>query len=174
MLFLFKSASRNEFDNKRKDSGFVKNYFNVFGLRLPSTEAIDDFFKILCNDALETLKGHLISVLIEKKVFHRFRFLGLWTVENLFFNQDAHQMTFEGFQSVIAQDFEQIVYCFRTGQPKSEDIEIIFDETRILALVVKFVTRGGFEQKQHHASKYQFFNTVLLTGTVVRQLVDSL
>ena len=56
------------------------DYFNVFGLRLPSTEAIDDLFKILCNDALEILKGHLMSVLIEKKVFHRFRFLGLWTV----------------------------------------------------------------------------------------------
>ena len=80
MLFLFKSVSRNEFDNKRKDTGFVKNYFNVFGLRLPSTEAIDDLFKILCNDALEALKGHLLSALIEKKVFHRFRFLGLWTV----------------------------------------------------------------------------------------------
>jgi hypothetical protein len=80
MLFLFKSASRNEFDNKRKDSGFVKNYFNVFGLRLPSTEAIDDLFKILDNEALESLKGDLLTILIAKKVFHRFRFLGLWTV----------------------------------------------------------------------------------------------
>jgi len=46
MLFLFKSASRNDFDAKRKDSVFVKNYYRVFGLRLPSMKAIDDLLKI--------------------------------------------------------------------------------------------------------------------------------
>lgn len=80
MLFLFKSASRNDFDHKRKDAGFAKNYFNVFGLRLPSTEAIDDLFKVIDHNRLETLKGELLTALIAKKVFHRFRFLGLWTV----------------------------------------------------------------------------------------------
>ena len=80
MLFLFKSTSRNDFDNKRKDAVFVKNYRHVFGLRLPSTEAMDDIFKVLNNDALEILKGHLLAALIDKKVFHRFRFLGTWTV----------------------------------------------------------------------------------------------
>ena len=41
---------------------------------------MDDIFKVLDNDALEILKGHLLSALIDKKVFHRFRFLGMWTV----------------------------------------------------------------------------------------------
>ena len=80
MLFLFKSASGNDWDNKSKDAVFAMNYYRVFGLRLPSTEAIDDLLKVLNHDALETLKGHLLTVLIEKKVFHRFRFLGRWTV----------------------------------------------------------------------------------------------
>ena len=80
MLFLFKSTSRNDFDRKRKDHVFVKNYYRVFGLRLPSMEAIDDLLEVLDHDALEALKGHLLCVLIEKKVFHRFRFLGYWTV----------------------------------------------------------------------------------------------
>jgi hypothetical protein len=80
MLFLFKSTSRNDLDNKRKDIVFAQNYYRVSGLRLPSTEAIDDLLKVLDHEALETLKGHLLAALIEKKVFHRFRFLGLWTV----------------------------------------------------------------------------------------------
>ena len=80
MLFLFKSTSRNDLDNKRKDDIFVKNYYRVFGLRLPGTEAIDDLLKALGDDDLETLKGHLLTALIEKKVFHRFRFPGRWTV----------------------------------------------------------------------------------------------
>ena len=80
MLFLFKSTSRNDMDNKRKDTVFAKNYQRVFGLRLPSTEAIDDLLKVLDHDDLETVKGHLLTALIEKKVFHRFRFLGRWTV----------------------------------------------------------------------------------------------
>ena len=80
MLFLFKSASRNDFDHKRKDSVFAKNYHNVFRLRLPSTEATNDILEVLDHEALENLKGHLLTILIEKKVFHRFRFLGLWMV----------------------------------------------------------------------------------------------
>ena len=40
MLFLFKSTSRNDFDGKRKESTFYKNYHQVFALRLPSMEAM--------------------------------------------------------------------------------------------------------------------------------------
>jgi len=47
MLFLFKSTSRNDFDHKRKDSVFVKNDYQVFRLRLPGTEAMDDILKVL-------------------------------------------------------------------------------------------------------------------------------
>jgi len=80
LLFLFKSTSRNDFDLKRKDAVFAKNYCHVFGLRLPSTEAVDDLLKVLDHESLETIKGHLLTSLIEKKIFHRFRFLGYWTV----------------------------------------------------------------------------------------------
>ena len=80
MLFLFKSTSRNDFDSKRKETTFSKNYRQVFALRLPSTEAIDDLLEALDHASLENLSGHLLNALIEKKVFHRFRFLGYWTV----------------------------------------------------------------------------------------------
>ena len=80
MLFLFKSTSRNDFDSKRKESTFSRNYRSVFALRLPSMEAIDDFLEILDQESLANLSGHLLNALIEKKVFHRFRFLGYWTV----------------------------------------------------------------------------------------------
>ena len=56
MLFVFKEGSRNAFDNDRKESRFRKNYKRVFKLRLPSSDAIEDLYRILDNRELENLK----------------------------------------------------------------------------------------------------------------------
>lgn len=76
MLFVFKEGSRNAFDNDRRESGFRKNYERVFGLRLPSMDAVEDLYRCLDEAELETLKSLLVKSLIEKKVFYKFRFLG--------------------------------------------------------------------------------------------------
>ncbi len=44
-MFLFKSGSRNNYDNFRKTGKFVKNFYKVFGLRLPSMDAVADVIK---------------------------------------------------------------------------------------------------------------------------------
>ncbi|MCF6356509.1 MAG: transposase [Draconibacterium sp.] len=75
MLFVFKEGSRNSFDNDRKETVFRKNNQRAFKLRLPSTDAIEDLFRLLDKQELETLKTLLIKELIERKVFHKFRFM---------------------------------------------------------------------------------------------------
>ncbi|HZK61336.1 MAG TPA: transposase [Anaerovoracaceae bacterium] len=76
MLFVFKEGSRNAFDNDRKESSFRKNYKRVFKLKLPSADAVEDLYRVLDNKELESLKSLVIKGLIERKVFHRFRFMG--------------------------------------------------------------------------------------------------
>lgn len=76
MLFVFKEGSRNAFNNDRKESSFRKNYERVFKLKLPSTDAVEGLYRVLDNKELENLKSLLIKGLIERKVFHKFRFKG--------------------------------------------------------------------------------------------------
>ena len=76
MLFVFKEGSRNAFDNDRKEMVFRKNYQRAFKLRLPSTDAVEGLFRLLGKQELEKLKSLLIKELIERKVFHKFRFMG--------------------------------------------------------------------------------------------------
>lgn len=74
-MFMFKLDSRNEYDNLRKESLFRKNYYRCFKLKLPSSDAIEDLFRLLKNKELEKLKTAIIKELIKGKVFHKFRFL---------------------------------------------------------------------------------------------------
>lgn len=76
MLFVFKEGSRNAFDNDRKEKTFRKNYERTFKLRLPSTDVVEDLFRLLEEKELENLKALLIKEFVERKVFHKFRFLG--------------------------------------------------------------------------------------------------
>lgn len=76
MLFVFKEGSRNAFDNERKEAVFSRNYQRAFHLQLPGMDAVEDLYRLLDAGELEKLKTFLIKELVEKKVFHRFRFLG--------------------------------------------------------------------------------------------------
>ena len=74
MLFLLKCSSRNEFNIKQKDEQFRKNYYRMFHLNLPHMDAVDELLKKLEDDKIEEIRCHLIHNLIEKRVFHKFRF----------------------------------------------------------------------------------------------------
>lgn len=75
-MFLFKEGSRNTFNSDRRQETFIKNYERIFGLRMPHMDTVEDVLRMLQPDALEKLKASLVSGLIEKKVFHKFKFLG--------------------------------------------------------------------------------------------------
>jgi hypothetical protein len=74
VLFIFGCDSRNSFNNKAREEKFRKNYVKFFGFNLPHLDATNDLFKSLDFNEMEELRCHLISTLIEKRVFHKFRF----------------------------------------------------------------------------------------------------
>ena len=79
-MFLFKTGSRNNYDNFRRTGKFIKNFKKVFGLRLPSMDAVSDVIKKMPEMELENLKTEMIRILLEKKVFHKWRFQGKFLI----------------------------------------------------------------------------------------------
>jgi len=75
-MFLFKEGSRNAYNLERREDAFCKNYRKIFKMKPPQLDATEDIFRVLQPEELEKLKASFVSQLIEKKVFHRFRFLG--------------------------------------------------------------------------------------------------
>ena len=75
-LFLFKRGSRNSINNDRKDEDFISNYENLFGMRLPHMDTVNDMFEKLTPESLEDFKTKMIRKLIEKKVLHQGRLFG--------------------------------------------------------------------------------------------------
>ena len=67
-MFLFKTGSRNEYNQRRKNLQFQKNYKKLFGLPMPHGDSVDN--------VIELLNG--MQVLIKRKVFHKSRYHGLW------------------------------------------------------------------------------------------------
>ena len=76
VLFLLKCDSRNSFNNRYWDANFRENYRRLFGLHLPHMDAVNDLFEAMPPEELEDVRCRLINVLIEKRVFHKFRFFG--------------------------------------------------------------------------------------------------
>ncbi len=79
-MFLFKTGSRNNYDNFRKNGKFAKNFRKVFGLRLPSMDAVADVIKEMPVIELEKLKTQMLKNLLKKRVFHRWRFQGKFLI----------------------------------------------------------------------------------------------
>jgi len=74
-MYIFKEASRNAYNNNRREDYFRKNVLNYFGFNLPHTDTSDDVLRELPPGELEALKAHLASGLIEQRFFRKFRFL---------------------------------------------------------------------------------------------------
>jgi hypothetical protein len=79
VLFILGCHSRNAFNNKAREEMFRKNYRRFFGLELPHMDATNDLFKSLDVKEMEEVRCGLISALIEKRVFHKFRFFHLYS-----------------------------------------------------------------------------------------------
>jgi len=75
-MFIFKETSRNAYNNDRSEVCFRKNFYRHFKINLPHADAVDDVLRDLSPEQLETLKAHLVSSLIEQKLFRKYRFLG--------------------------------------------------------------------------------------------------
>ena len=74
-MFIFKEGSRNAFNNDRNEGRFKANYQNIFDLRLPHPDTVDNVMRVLNENELEKLKTWMIKILLSKKMLHKFRFL---------------------------------------------------------------------------------------------------
>ncbi len=72
-MFLFKESSRNAYNNDRREKKFRKAIYTYFGIRLPQGDTVDEVLRTLPAELLEILKAQLVSRLIEKKLFRKFR-----------------------------------------------------------------------------------------------------
>ena len=78
LMFVFKKGSRNAMNNERAEEEFRANYEKIFKIRLPHADTVDEIMRILDENQLERLKTEMIRVLINRKTFHKFRFLGMY------------------------------------------------------------------------------------------------
>ena len=79
-MFLFKEGSRNALNNDRDEENFKVNYKNLFHMRLPHMDTVDNVMRQLKESELESLKTNMIRNLLQKKSLHKFRFLGSFFV----------------------------------------------------------------------------------------------
>ncbi len=75
-MFIFKEGSRNALNNDRDEENFKENYKNLFHMRLPHMDTVDNVMRQLKEGELEKLKTNMICNLLKKKSLHKFRFLG--------------------------------------------------------------------------------------------------
>jgi hypothetical protein len=74
-LFLFKAGSRNQFNNLRSDGYFSAHYQQLFDMKLPHLDAVNDVLCELPNEGLEQLKMDLMSCMFEQKWLRDYRLL---------------------------------------------------------------------------------------------------
>jgi hypothetical protein len=75
-LFLFKEGSRNQLNNHRKDGHFCEHYHQLFGMKLPHMDTVNDVLCDLANEKLEQIKMDSMSGLFEQKWLRDYRLLG--------------------------------------------------------------------------------------------------
>lgn len=72
-MFLFKRGSRNHADNTANKMHYRKNLEQIFEFNLPDMDTANELLKRLDIEELEIIKKNMISILIARKVFQKFR-----------------------------------------------------------------------------------------------------
>jgi len=78
LMFVFKRGSRNHADNTASKFYFRKNILRIFKVELPDLDTSNRLLKTLPPEELEAIKQHMVSVLVQRKVLHKFRLLGFY------------------------------------------------------------------------------------------------
>lgn len=73
-MFLFKTGSRNMYNQRRKNLQFQDNYEKLFGFAMPHGDSVNNVIALLNTDQIERLKQKMVKVLLERKVFHKSRY----------------------------------------------------------------------------------------------------
>ena len=77
-MFLFKSGSRNQYNQYREDIQFKANYRRLFGFAMPHGDSVQNVMGLLDIFQIEQLKHKMVQVLIQRKTFHNSRYRRHW------------------------------------------------------------------------------------------------
>jgi len=77
-MFLFKTGSRNQYNQHREDLQFQENYEKLFGFAMPHGDSVHNVITLLNEEQIEQLKQKMVKVLLERKTFHKSRYRGKW------------------------------------------------------------------------------------------------
>ena len=78
-MFVLRRGSRNQTD-ALSGAVFESNYLQIFGMRLPIMDTVNDFLKKLSSHELESLRDTLVRKLMERKVFEKWKFEGYYNL----------------------------------------------------------------------------------------------
>ena len=77
-MFIFKAGSRNEYNQKRKDLQFQKNFKKLFGFAMPHGDSVHNVMVLLDETQVQRLNQKMVQVLLKRKVFHKSRYRHYW------------------------------------------------------------------------------------------------
>jgi len=77
-MFIFKAGSRNEYNQKRKDLQFQKNFKKLFGFPMPHGDSVHNVIVLLDETQVQRLNQKMVQVLLKRKVFHKSRYRHYW------------------------------------------------------------------------------------------------
>lgn len=77
-MYLFKSGSRNQYNQNREDEKFKKNFKRLFGFDMPHGDSVQNVISRLNTEQIEMLKHKMVQKLIQRKTFHGRRYRGQW------------------------------------------------------------------------------------------------
>jgi hypothetical protein len=124
-LFLFKEGSRNQLNNNRSDGYFADNYNQMFGMKLPHMDTVDDVLRALPNEELEQVKMDMVSLMFEQKWLREYRLL------------NKYYLVVVDATGVVSFDERHCEHCL-TKQSKNQKTTYFH-----YVLEAKLVTRDG-------------------------------
>jgi len=77
-MFLFKSGSRNQYNQYREDVRFKRNFKRIFGFDMPHGDSVHNVIQLLDVEQIEQLKHKMVQVLLQRRTFHPSRYRDQW------------------------------------------------------------------------------------------------
>jgi hypothetical protein len=123
-LHILKIDSRNEFNNKRDDIKFNKNFMRAFKFSPPHFDTVALVLKVIANEDLEKIKTEMLKILIERKIFYKYKILG-----------EFHNVTVDGTGTLVINKANLKHYpnaCFKESKNGQRTYFINVVEAKII------------------------------------------
>ena len=80
MMYVLRCGSRNGMNELRDSKEFRNNYNRLLGCRIPHMDSVNAILKQISPQELEELQIHLVRLLLDKRVLHKFKLLSKYFI----------------------------------------------------------------------------------------------